>query len=110
MKRAYARQADRIWVLNVGDLKPLEIPINHFMDLAYDTPRWGYDSVPKWLEAWALREFDTKHAARIASVMDRYGMYAARRKYELLDPAFYSSSSMATAGRRCQQHLAWSSR
>jgi hypothetical protein len=51
MQLAYARQADRIWILNVGDLKPLEIPINHFLDLAYDTPSWGYGSATTWLTA-----------------------------------------------------------
>lgn len=90
MQLAYARQADRIWILNVGDLKPLEIPINHFLDLAYDTPKWGYDSAPTWLNLWATREFGAEHASAISSILDRYGMYAARRKYELLDASFYS--------------------
>jgi len=90
MQLAYARQADRIWIVNVGDLKPLEIPINHFMDIAYDTPKWGYDSTPTWLKLWATREFDEDHADAIVSILDRYGMYAGRRKYELLDPSFYS--------------------
>ncbi|RDL33349.1 Uncharacterized protein BP5553_08788 [Venustampulla echinocandica] len=90
MKLAHARQADRIWIVNVGDLKPLEIPINHFLDLAYDTPKWGYDSVPTWIKLWATREFGGEHAETITSVLDRYGMYAARRKYELLDTVTYS--------------------
>ncbi|TVY34481.1 hypothetical protein LSUB1_G006062 [Lachnellula subtilissima] len=90
MQLAYARQADRIWILNVGDLKTLEIPINHFMDLAYDTPAWGYDSVPRWLSLWAEREFGPEHSVAISSVVDRYGMYAARRKYELLASSTYS--------------------
>ena len=90
MQLAKARQADRIWVVNVGDLKPLEIPINHYLDLAYDTSRWGYDSVPTWLKLWAAREFGSEYSDAISSVVDRYGMYAARRKYELLDPSTYS--------------------
>jgi hypothetical protein len=90
MQLAYARQADRIWIVNVGDLKPLEIPINHFMDMAYNTPQWGYDSVPTWLSLWATREFGSSVADSISSVVDRYGMYAARRKYELIDPTIYS--------------------
>ena len=90
MQLAYARQADRIWIVNVGDLKPLEIPINHFMDLAYNTPQWGYDSVPTWMAAWATREFGAQYATSITSVLERYGMYAARRKYELLNPTTYS--------------------
>ncbi|KAI9648181.1 hypothetical protein NHQ30_002813 [Ciborinia camelliae] len=90
MQLASARQANRIWMLNVGDLKPLEIPINHFMDLAYNTPQWGYDSVPKWLTLWATREFGPEYASNISSIVDTYGMLAARRKYENLDLTVYS--------------------
>jgi hypothetical protein len=90
MQLAYARQANTIWIVNVGDLKPLEIPINHFMDLAYNTPQWDTNSVPTWLKLWATREFGASFATDISSVMDRYGMYAARRKYELLSPGTYS--------------------
>jgi hypothetical protein len=64
-------------MLNVGDLKPLEIPINHFMDLAYNTPQWGYDSVPTWLKLWASREFGPEYASNISSIVDTYGMLAA---------------------------------
>src|SRR4051794_35397070 len=90
MQLASARQANRIWMLNVGDLKPLEIPINHFLDLAYSTPTWGYNSVPTWLTLWATREFGAEFAANISSIVDRYGMYAARRKYENIDMTVYS--------------------
>src|SRR4051794_19157581 len=90
MQLSYARKADRVWILNVGDLKPLEIPMSHFLDMAYNTPQWGYDSVPTWLKLWATRDFGPKLADKIASVVDRYGMYAARRKYELMDQTIYS--------------------
>jgi hypothetical protein len=90
MHHAYERQANRIWILNVGDLKPLEIPINHFLDLAYDSETWGQGSTSKWLEAWAARDFTPELSDRIAKVVDVYGMYAARRKYELIQWDTYS--------------------
>jgi hypothetical protein len=90
MQLAFARQADRIWILNLGDIKPLEIPISHFLDIAYDAPKWTYDSIPDWLSQWATLSFDANHADAIVSVLERYGMYAVRRKYELMDPSFYS--------------------
>jgi hypothetical protein len=106
MQLAYARQADRIWILNVGDLKPLEIPINHFLDMAYDTPMWSYDSVPTWLRLWATREFGPQLADNISSILDRYGMYAGRRKYELVDPTTYSVNNYNEADAVLSQ---WSS-
>ena len=91
MHLARSRGADRIWVVNVGDLKPLELPLSHFLDMAYDADKWDIDSTGEWLEAWAAREFGSEApAADIANVVTRYGMYAARRKYELLEPHVYS--------------------
>src|SRR3569833_1408984 len=90
MQMAYARGADRIWVVNVGDLKPLEVPINHFLDMAYDARRWGPDSTQDWAAAWAAREFRSGAAADIADIMMKFAMYANRRKFELVEPQVYS--------------------
>ncbi|KAJ3546972.1 hypothetical protein NM208_g1746 [Fusarium decemcellulare] len=90
MLLAYERNARRIWVVNVGDLKPKEIPISHFLDLAYDAEHWGVDGTTKWTHAWAEREFGAELADDITSIMTRYGMYAARRKFELIEPHVYS--------------------
>ncbi|KAI5927198.1 hypothetical protein F4810DRAFT_433767 [Camillea tinctor] len=91
MQLSYAHGADRIWIVNVGDLKTLEIPINHFLDMAYDVEYWGVDNVSDWTTAWAAREFGSAHAEDITDVMTRYGMYSARRKYELIEPYVYST-------------------
>ncbi|KAL9560798.1 hypothetical protein ACKAV7_015115 [Fusarium commune] len=90
MTLAYHRNARRIWIVNVGDLKPKEIPISHFMDLAYDTEKWEKEGTTKWVEAWVEREFGSEHVEAITDIMTRYGMYAARRKFELLEPQVYS--------------------
>ncbi|KAK3385432.1 hypothetical protein B0H63DRAFT_414513 [Podospora didyma] len=90
MHMAYSRGADRVWIVNVGDMKALEIPINHYFDLAYDTKRWGLDSTSEWAKLWAAREFGTDNAAAIGGILEKYGMYAARRKFELIEPQTYS--------------------
>ena len=91
MQLAYAHGANRIWVVNVGDLKPLEIPLTHFLDMAYDIERWSLDSVSEWTQTWAAREFGEEDADDIADIMTRFGMYAARRKFELIEPHVYST-------------------
>lgn len=87
---AYARGADRIWIVNVGDLKPVEIPISHFMDMAYDADMWNVDSTDDWAAAWAAREFGPSMATEISDLMVQYGMAANRRKYELIETESYS--------------------
>jgi hypothetical protein len=52
----------------------------------YDSP----DSAMTWMNQWATREFGSTLGAAAASVLDRYGRYAARRKYELLDASIFS--------------------
>lgn len=90
MHMAYARGADRIWVVNVGDFKAHEIPINHWFDLAYDAEKWHVDSTYEWARAYAEREYGPKHADHIADVVMRYAMYSSRRKFELVEPHVYS--------------------
>lgn len=90
MHMAYSRGADRIWIVNVGDLKPVEIPISHFMDMAYDAEKWDVDSVQEWSAAWAAREFGSATASEISNIMVEYGIAANRRKYELIEPESYS--------------------
>ncbi|KAH6674811.1 hypothetical protein B0J14DRAFT_509929, partial [Halenospora varia] len=91
MHLTYERGARQIWIVNVGDLKPLEVPISHFLDMAYDMTLYGSPkSTQTWLLQWATREFGSSVATAAASVMDRYGIYANRRKYELLNQDIYS--------------------
>ncbi|RPB17800.1 hypothetical protein P167DRAFT_601596 [Morchella conica CCBAS932] len=91
MNIAYQKNARQIWVVNVGDLKPLELPIDYFMSLAYDFDTWGpVDKVYSWEQAWASREFGSELGPEIASIIDTYGKFAGRRKFELVDPSTYN--------------------
>ncbi|PGH05489.1 hypothetical protein AJ79_06796 [Helicocarpus griseus UAMH5409] len=91
MNVAYERQAREMWIVNVGDLKPLEIPLSHFFDLAYDHESWSSpSSTTKWIHHFAVREFGEEFADDIADIINKYGMYAGRRKYELLSPSVFS--------------------
>ena len=100
---AWSRGADRIWVVNVGDLKPVEIPINHFFDMAYDADMWGVDKTEDWAKAWAAREFGSTHATNIADVMMKFGMFSNRRKFELVEPLVYSVTNYNEADAILEQ-------
>lgn len=84
MKKAYAHGADRIWILNVGDLKPGEIGIEFFLQMAWDIDRWQSDNLPDFLREWAAREFGTATAAPIAGIMEGYYHLNFQRKPEHL--------------------------
>ena len=81
---------DRIWIVNVGDIKPMEFPIEFFMDYAWDPSAWPADKLPDYTLAWATRQFGPQYAAPIAQILTRYTLYNGRRKPELLSPDTYS--------------------
>jgi hypothetical protein len=90
MDMAYRYGADRIWIVNVGDLKPMEFPIEFFLNLAWDPDKWPKEKIGKYTRLWAEREFGPAHAREIADIISRYTKYNGRRKPELLEPATYS--------------------
>ena len=90
MSLAYDYGADRIWVVNVGDLKPMELPIEYFLNLAWDPHRWTADTTADFGRLWAEREFGPAQAGEIADIVAKYSKYNGRRKPEQLDPGTYS--------------------
>jgi hypothetical protein len=90
MNRAYQSGANRIWIVNVGDLKPMEFPIEFFLNFAWRPERWPADRLTDYSRRWAAREFGPEHANEIAEIISKYTKYNARRKPELLEPNTYS--------------------
>jgi hypothetical protein len=91
--------ADRLWVVNVGDGKPIEFPIEFFLSYARTPQRWTKDHLDEFTKLWAEREFGPEHADEIASAMEKYGRYNGRRKPELIDPATFSLTNFHEADR-----------
>jgi hypothetical protein len=80
MKKAYDFGADKLWVVNVGDIKPAEINIEYFMQMAWDISEWDHQNSGQFLTRWATREFGSEHAPAIADIMNRhYELGYARR-------------------------------
>ena len=90
MSLAHAREANKLWIVNVGDIKPYEIPISHWFDIAYDMDAYDETSVPTWIENWAARTFDEQHAKAISEIVDTYGYLSNMRKYEWVEPGSFS--------------------
>jgi len=82
--------ADDLWIVNVGDLKPLELPIDFFLDYAWDPEEWPLERLPQFTTNWATQQFGPKYAKEIAGFVDLYTKYNSRRKPELLDQNTYS--------------------
>jgi hypothetical protein len=91
--------ANRMWIVNVGDLKPMEIPTEFFLTYAWNPDAWPAGRLPEYLRTWASREFGPAHAAEIADIVKLYTRYNARRRPEQLDGATYSHANYREAER-----------
>ena len=90
MNLAAEYDATRIWVVNVGDLKPMELPIEFFLRMAWNPRALPKERIADWTRRWAAREFGPVHAEEIASIVSNYAKYNAWRKPELLEPSTFS--------------------
>ena len=69
MSKAYNHGAERIWIVNAGDIKPAEIGTEFFLEMAWDIRRWRRDNLPSFFVEWATREFGDSQGPAIADVM-----------------------------------------
>jgi hypothetical protein len=90
MHLAHEYGANQIWVVNVGDLKPMELPISFFLDYAWNPDAIPADGVAAYTQRWASQQFGPKYATDIADILAKYAKYNGRRKPELLDANTYS--------------------
>ncbi|KAK1750356.1 hypothetical protein QBC47DRAFT_407012 [Echria macrotheca] len=96
---AYYRGATQIWIVNVGDIKPMELPLAFAMDLAWDASRIDFATIPTYLAAYAEREFGPEHADEIAAILLEHSHLVGLRRYELVTPATYSHLNYDEADR-----------
>lgn len=82
MSLAYEKNIRKMWILNVGDLKPAEYQIELFMDMAWDMDAVRKQGVRAHLEGFAARNFGPKDASEVASVLHEHYRLAFIRKPE----------------------------
>ena len=92
--KAYTAGADRYWLLNVGDIKPMEIEMQHFFDMAYNLPAFSYGNVNRYQAEWLARTFahgtgnvDSQFSilnSQFQYVLDNYYRLAWDRKPEFM--------------------------
>ena len=107
MHLAYRAGATRIWIVNVGDIKPMEFPTQFFLDYAWNPERWPAERLPEYTRRWAEKSFpslrsgqaglDSGLAAEIADIVTTYSKFNGRRKPELLAPETYSLTNYREA-------------
>ncbi len=84
MTKAYQFGANRLWVVNVGDIKPAELETQFFLDLAWDINQWTPEKAQQYTTDWAVQNFGTALAPAIAAVKNEYYRLAQEGKPEFM--------------------------
>ena len=84
LKKAYDSGADRYWLLNVGDIKPMELGVQMFMDMAWNFGDFTYEKARTYQAEWLSGVFGEKYANRFQSILDTYYRLAWDRKPEYM--------------------------
>lgn len=84
MKQAYDQGIQKMWILNVGDIKPAEYQIELFMDMAWNLDKVSSEGVTAHLKHWLERELGTSCAKAILPVMQEHYRLAHIRKPEFM--------------------------
>ena len=87
---AYDHGIQRMWILNVGDLKPMEYPITLFMDMAWNPKEYTQQTVTDHTRRFFGSFLDDAIAKEAASIYNRNCQYMARVTPEMLDARTYN--------------------
>lgn len=87
---AYQTGIDRIWIINVGDLKPKEMPIDFIMHYAWNPDDYPADKIDQYMVDWARSIFGGEYAREIADIVTEYSKMNLERKPEVQRVGIYS--------------------
>ena len=99
MDLAYQYGVDKIWIVNVGDIKPMEFPIEFFLDMAWNPEKFNAGNLEQYYVNWTKENFGNQFPKEIAEILKLYTKYNSRRKPELLDAKTYSITNYQEADR-----------
>jgi hypothetical protein len=106
MTKAYDYGADRVWILNVGDLKPAELDIEFFLNLAWNPHSWNGTNTYDLLERQLTRDFGPASAPELTSILAEYYRLNFQRKPEHMgfptNNLFSTTLNNDEAGRRLE--------
>ena len=91
---AYQSGIDRIWIINVGDLKPKEMPIDFIMHYAWNPDAIQPGDEQAWLESFTRSIFGEAYAQETADIIAKYSKYNLWRKAEVQVPGIYNQEEM----------------
>jgi len=115
LQLAYSYGVDKIWVVNVGDLKPNEYPLDFFLTMAWNPTSFNENNLDDYARKFCAEQFGAAPACEAAEILSLYCKYNSRVTAEMMDHKTYNLASgeflqvkdayMALEARALRQHL-----
>jgi len=93
LQLTYSYGVDKIWILNVGDLKPNEYPMDFFLNMAWNPTSFTQNNLDEYARQFCADKLDSVQAKEAASILSTHCKYAARVTAEMLDQRTYNLAS-----------------
>ncbi|MDD3322139.1 MAG: glycosyl hydrolase 115 family protein [Paludibacter sp.] len=84
MQKAYSLGATRYWLLNVGDIKPGEMGVQLFLDMAWDMDQFNFENINKYQVNQLVSIFGDNYKNDIEKILERYYFNGFTRKPEFM--------------------------
>ncbi|HTN37911.1 MAG TPA: glycosyl hydrolase 115 family protein [Arachidicoccus sp.] len=84
LSKAYATGADRLWVLNAGDIKSCEAQVTQFLSMAYNMNDFSFQSAPIFQAGWLSRIYGQQYYRKLIDITIAYNQLAFSRKPEAM--------------------------
>lgn len=90
MNLTYEYGVRKLWIVNVGDLKPMEYPITFFLDMAWNPEKFNAHNLRQHTEGFCAQLFGARYAKEAARILSLYAKYNRRVTPEMLNAKTYS--------------------
>lgn len=84
LRKAYDTTADRLWLVNCGDLKGSEMQVSLFLNMAWDIGRFTADNVVSYPARWLAGIFGEAYYDRLEAMTREHLRLAFPRKPEYM--------------------------
>ncbi|MCW3806930.1 glycosyl hydrolase 115 family protein [Plebeiibacterium marinum] len=84
MHKAYSLGADKYWLVNVGDIKPGEMGMQLFLDMAWDFEKFSFENINQYQTSYLTSIFGEKYQKDIEIIFDKYYYHGFTRKPEYM--------------------------
>jgi len=93
LQLTYSYCVDKVWILNVGDLKPNEYPMDFFLTMAWNPTSFNENNLDEYARKFCEEQFGKEQSIEAAEILSTYCKYNSRITAEMMNHKTYNLES-----------------